>query len=201
MALPPPAYVQARFEAPFHVQVQVTDHGELAGPLGHVRTHARVLTVFTGDGLAQGEDITFDLPVCRSGATIPPGALRWMSLETYLELRRIEIYLGGTPPKMSSLSAGPFWAPIQAATREPTWPRPTSEEVKEAWKSFRRPRTEPALDDAPPESALDDAPPESALDDARPFWASPDLVQSAGSIGIGLAISLLVLLVALTCHG
>ena len=136
MALPGPAYVEARRQARYHVQVELAHAGVVKTP-AHVPVTGHVRRIFRGDDrLGLGDEVHFKVAVCRPGDSLPPGAGPWRHLRDFEAAKYMEVFLDGTPPECQVVLGQCFV--IAAPLDTPSMPAPTEEEVAAAWAAFDR---------------------------------------------------------------
>ena len=95
MAMPGPAYDEARLRARYHVQVELA-HAAVATTPAHVPVTGRVRRIFRrDDSLRLGDEVHFSVAVCRPGDRLAPGGDRWMDLWLFERATYMEAYLTG----------------------------------------------------------------------------------------------------------
>jgi hypothetical protein len=135
MALPDPAYDEARLRARYHVQVEVA-HATIAQTPARVPVTGRVRRIFRTDGrLGLGDEVHFSVAVCRPGDCIAPGGDRWMYLWLFERTTYVEAFLDGTPPECQVARSQCF--PIPALSDTPSVTVPTEAEIAASWAAFR----------------------------------------------------------------
>ena len=91
--------LEARREARFHVQVQVTHLEAMSYTPAEVPLKARVVRVFRSDGtLRVGDEVMFSMRAVRQDDYIPPGP-PFMIYEKLMRVNYMEVYLNGDPPQ------------------------------------------------------------------------------------------------------
>jgi hypothetical protein len=133
MAIPIEGRLKWRQTAPFHVQLELAKSQDMPLELGEVRVQGRVVRVFRTDGrLAGGDEIAFQLWVCREGDE--PTGPAYVYYDDFVRTAYIEAYLHGNPPECA-LAAYEF-GPISAPSDEPTL---TVEELEKLLERLGKP--------------------------------------------------------------
>ena len=97
MSIPIEARAQARRNAPFHVQLQLT-RVPAACPNRKVEIEGRVVRTFRGEAhLRPGALVSFSLWVVRRGGE--PTGPAFVYHDALVEASHMEVYLEGTPPQ------------------------------------------------------------------------------------------------------
>jgi hypothetical protein len=136
MVMPPPAYIQARRRAPYHLQVELQPQ-EIVGAPGPVRLSGTVVKVFRGRGLSVGSEVSLDLHVYRTRDELYPGGARWLAAEELRSTCYIELYGWREPTGLTIAGRGGCWNSIPQSTNAPTMPRPGFLESLLAWRRWR----------------------------------------------------------------
>jgi hypothetical protein len=135
------------------VQVEIVRYGRISGshalssrlPDGSiseshaalVETEAIVRRVFDHDAPVQIDDrITFSLKVYEPPGGPLPDAGGWIDLESYQQLRFVEMFLNGSPPHMDIAASGSEYEALPALTDVPTVARPSKEDVDAIRRRF-----------------------------------------------------------------
>ena len=134
--LPPPAYIEARLLAKFHVQVEIEPSVVDATP-AYLPVRGRVRRVFRGGSLEPGAELRFTVPVCRRGDEIMPGGDLWMYHEQFQGAKYMEVFLDGTPPECKLACSQ--CSVVAGLSDLPQLAVPTEEEVAAAWERLRAP--------------------------------------------------------------
>ena len=91
--------LEARREARFHVQVQVTRIEPVSHTPAEVPIKARVVRVFRSDStLRVGDEVMFSMRAYRQDDYVPPGP-PFMIYEKLMRGNYMEVYLNGDPPQ------------------------------------------------------------------------------------------------------
>jgi hypothetical protein len=135
MAMPRPAYDEARLRARYHVQIELA-HATVGETPAHVPVIGRVRRIFRGDDcLRLGDEVHFSVAVCRPGDDLAPGGHQWMYVRHLERATYMEAFLDGTPPECQVARSQCFVIP--ALSNAPWKLVPTEEEVAVAWAAFR----------------------------------------------------------------
>ena len=99
MVLPDSHYRQARHEAAFHVQVELTEIPSPAGTPCEVSVCAKIVQIFRAwNSLRSGDTVKFGVAVNRRGDEIPAGGTLWIDYDNLVSHRFMEVFLDGDPP-------------------------------------------------------------------------------------------------------
>ena len=93
--LAPEFYRQARFDAPFHVQVGIEKVTPPANGPGNCTVAGKVATVFrdAGNKLPVGSPVSFAVACHRAGEQVPIGGAMWIDTDALSSAKYIEAYL------------------------------------------------------------------------------------------------------------
>jgi hypothetical protein len=106
-----------RLRARFHVQVELTGVPTDFQTPAQISVEARVVRIFRGDSILKiGDELTFDISVCRRGDKIPCGP-SFMLYEKFVSGRYMEIFLNGFPPAVEAFDGS--YMILHAPTRTP----------------------------------------------------------------------------------
>ena len=99
MVLPASRYRQARHDAAFHVQVELTEIPSMADTPCEVSVCAKIVQIFRArKSLHSGDTVKFGVAVNRAGDEIPAGGTLWIDYENLASHRFLEVFLDGDPP-------------------------------------------------------------------------------------------------------
>ena len=99
MVLPASRYRQARHDAVFHVQIELTDVPSTADTPCEISVCAKVVRIFrAGKPLDPGDTVNFGVAVNRPGDEIPAGGTLWIDYDNLVSYRFMEVFLAGDPP-------------------------------------------------------------------------------------------------------
>ena len=99
MVLPASHYRQARHDAAFHVQVELTEVPSTADTPGEISVCAKVVQIFRArKPLHPGDALKFGVAVNRPGDDIPVGGTFWVDYDSLASHRFMEVFLNGDPP-------------------------------------------------------------------------------------------------------
>jgi hypothetical protein len=125
----------AAWKARFHLQVALTWSTVRLPPV-FTPCRGTVLRVFRGEeALRPGNGVDFLLPLLDRSKTIPPPAdgSAWFHVDDFRSAPVVEIFLDGVLPELKLVGNGHLCRPLVAPTDRPVTPRPTEEEVRDAF--------------------------------------------------------------------
>lgn len=98
--MPPEVYQKARADAPFHVQVAISDVALPEATPSSCLVSGEVVRIFRGTvhALAVGDKVMFPISCSRAGDRVPIGGVLWTNADALAEARFIEAYLTGSKP-------------------------------------------------------------------------------------------------------
>lgn len=144
MVMPMPAYLEARLQARYHVQVELNRTPAIGQTPAYVPISGWVRRSFCRDGMLKlGDIVRFQVAVCRPGDPLPCGGELWMDVQDLAPARYLEVFLDGVPPECRVAGSGR--CVIEKLTDAPCAPAPTAEEIAAAWKRFYLLRSGPLL--------------------------------------------------------
>ena len=99
MAIPLESHLEARRQAPYHVQVEIVNRPVHLDTTGSVTIKCRVGRVFrTTAALEVGGTVSFKLPVYLEREGMPTCPF-YLPYRRYVKAVHLEVYLEGTPPQ------------------------------------------------------------------------------------------------------
>jgi hypothetical protein len=98
--MPPAVYQKARADAPFHVQVAISDVAVPEATPSTCLVSGEVVRIFrdTAGALSVGDKIAFPVSCSRAGDRVPIGGVLWTNADALAAARFIEAYLIGSEP-------------------------------------------------------------------------------------------------------
>lgn len=98
--MPPEVYQKARADAPFHVQVAISDVALPEATPSSCIVSGEVVRIFRGaaGAIAVGDKIEFPISCSRKGDRVPIGGVLWTNADALADARFVEAYLIGSKP-------------------------------------------------------------------------------------------------------